>query len=161
MSVAFVIVGALIVAAILYDIFFTVVVPRPASRFVRVSARYIPIVWRYWRATGLALRDPDRRDAFLGMFAPFGVISLLTLWEAFLIAGFALMLFGLQNDVKPPLSTLGDALYFAGTSFTTIGFGDFVGTTALSRALSLSAGATGLGTTAVVLTYLFLMFGAF
>jgi hypothetical protein len=161
MSVAFVIVGALIVAAVLYDIFLTVVVPRPASRFSRLSARYIPFVWPYWRSTGLGFRDSNRRDAFLGVFAPFGVISLLMLWEAFLIAGFALMLFGLHDEVKPPLNTFGDALYFAGTSFTTIGFGDFVGTTALSRLLSILAGATGLGTTAVVLTYLFLMFGAF
>jgi hypothetical protein len=161
MDAAFVIAGAAVVALILYDIFFTILVPRPASRFGRLSARYIPFVWPYWRSTGLALHDSNRRDAFLGIFAPFGVISLLALWEIFLIAGFALMLFGLHDQVRPPLVTISDALYFAGTSFTTIGFGDFVGTTMPSRMLTLAAGATGLGTTAVVLTYLFLMFGAF
>jgi len=49
MNVAFVIVGMLIVAAVLYDLFLTVVVPRPASRFARLSARYISFVWPFWR----------------------------------------------------------------------------------------------------------------
>ncbi|HKW45381.1 MAG TPA: potassium channel family protein [Candidatus Eremiobacteraceae bacterium] len=161
MDAAFVIAGAFVVALILYDIFLTVLVPRPASRFGRLSARYIPLAWRYWRSAGLAMRDTNRRDAFLGVFAPFGVISLLALWELSLIVGFALVLFGLHDQVRPALTTFGDAMYFAGTSFITIGFGDFVGTTMASRLLSLAAGATGLGTTAVVLTYVFLMFGAY
>ncbi|HEY7982475.1 MAG TPA: potassium channel family protein [Candidatus Eremiobacteraceae bacterium] len=161
MDAAFVIAGAFVIALVLYDIFLTIVVPRPASRFARLSANIIAPIWNQWRAAGLAMRDSDRRDAFLGVFAPFAVITLLVLWEIFLIVGFALAFFGLHDQVKPPLTTFGDALYFAGTSFTTIGFGDFVGTTMPARLLSLAAGATGLGTTAVVLTFLFLMFGAF
>jgi hypothetical protein len=161
MDAAYVIAGAFVIALILYDIFLTIVVPRPASRFARLSANIIAPIWGQWRAVGLAMRDSDRRDAFLGVFAPFAVITLLVLWEIFLIVGFALVFFGLHDQVKPPLTTFGDALYFAGTSFTTIGFGDFVGTTMPARLLSLAAGATGLGTTAVVLTFLFLMFGAF
>jgi hypothetical protein len=161
MDVLFVISGALVAALVLYDIFLSIVVPRPASRFARLSAHFIPQIWGQWRTIGLAMRDTDRRDAFLGVFAPFAVISLLLLWEIFLIVGFALAFFGLHDQVKPPLTTFGDALYFAGTSFTTIGFGDFVGTTMSARLLSLAAGATGLATTAVVLTFLFLMFGAY
>ena len=161
MDAAFVIAGAFVIALVLYDIFLTIVVPRPASRFARLSAHFIPPVWVRWRSVGLAMRDTDRRDAFLGVFAPFGVITMLMLWEIFLVIGFALAFYGLHDQVKPPLTTFGDALYFAGTSFTTIGFGDFVGTTMSARLLSLAAGATGLGTTAIVLTYLFLMFGAF
>jgi hypothetical protein len=161
MDAVFVIAGAFVVALILYDIFLTIVVPRPASRIARLSANIIQPIWTKWRSTGLAMRDTDRRDAFLGVFAPFAIITLLVLWEIFLIVGFALVFFGLHDQIKPPLATFGDAFYFAGTSFTTIGFGDFVGTTMPARLLSLGAGATGLATTAVVLTFLFLMFGAY
>ena len=158
MAAAFVIVGVLIVAMILYDIFLAVLVPRPASAFARLSARYIPFVWRYWRSIGLALQDSNRRDAFLGIFAPFGVISLLALWEIFLISGFALIQFGLGDQISRAPSTFGDALYFAGRSFI---FSDYGGSTMSARLVSLATGATGIGTIAVVLTYLFLMFGAY
>jgi len=158
MDVAFVVAGALLVGLILYDIFLAVLVPRPASRFARLSARYVPFVWRYWRSIGLALRDSNRRDAFLGIFAPFAVISLLALWELFLIAGFAFVQFGLRDRGATLPSNFGDTFYFAGRSFI---FGDYTGTTIQARLLSLATGATGLGTIAVVLTYLFLMFGAY
>ena len=158
MDAAFVIAGALLVGLMLYDIFLAVLVPRPASRFARLSARYVPFIWPYWRSVGLSLRDSNRRDAFLGIFAPFCVISLLALWEIFLIAGFAFMQFGLRDKLTPLPSTFGDAIYSAGRSFI---FGDYAGTTMPARLLSLATGATGLGTIAVVLTYLFLMFGAY
>jgi hypothetical protein len=158
MNAALVVAGAIVVALVLYDIFLSVLVPRPASRFARLSARYIPFIWPYWRSIGLALRDSDRRDAFLGIFAPFGVISLLALWEIFLIGGFALVQFGLHDQVTPLPPTIGDAFYFAGRAFI---FGDYGGTTLPARLVSLATGATGLGTIAVVLTYLFLMFGAY
>jgi hypothetical protein len=161
MDAAFVVAGVAVIAWTLLDIFLSVLVPRPVSRSLRLSARYIPFVWPLWRAAGLSMRDAERRDSFLGIFAPFGVISLLALWEFCLILGFALVFFGLHDQVRPPLTSFGDALYFAGSSFITIGFGDYVGTTVLARMLSLAAGATGLSTVAVVLTYLFSMFGAF
>jgi hypothetical protein len=52
-------------------------------------------------------------------------------------------------------------MYFAGTSLFTIGFGDYVGVTALSRLLALASAASGLGVLALVVTFLFSLYGAF
>ncbi len=161
MDAAIIIVGALLIVWVLSDIFFAVLVPRPVSVRGRVSVMYIRALWPFWRSAGLAMRNVERRDSFLGIFAPFVLISLLALWEACIIVGFALILYGLRGEVKPPLQNFGEAFYFAGTSFTTIGFGDFVGATLATRLISILAGATGLGTVAVVLTYLFSIITSF
>ena len=161
MDAVYIIAGVLLVAWILADIFFAVLVPRPVGASGRLSALYVRFLWPRWRAIGFSIGDIERRDSFFGVFAPFTLITLLALWEASLILGFALIFFGLQDQLKPPLQSFGEAFYFAGTAFTTIGFGDYVGMTPATRLISIWAGATGLSIVAVVLTYLFSIISAF
>jgi hypothetical protein len=52
-------------------------------------------------------------------------------------------------------------MYFAGTSFLTIGYGDITAGSGLARLVSLCAGASGLSVVAVVTAFLFSVFGAF
>jgi Ion channel len=63
--------------------------------------------------------------------------------------------------VRPRPPDLLTSIYFAGTALFTIGFGDFVGTTPLARAVSLSAAISGLAVLALVVTFLFSLYGAF
>ena len=63
--------------------------------------------------------------------------------------------------MHPALASFGEAFYFAGTSFFTIGFGDFFGNTGLTRLASLAAGASGFGIISTTTAYLFAIFGAF
>ncbi|HEX8805660.1 MAG TPA: potassium channel family protein, partial [Candidatus Aquilonibacter sp.] len=67
----------------------------------------------------------------------------------------------LRSQMHPEIHTYGEALYFAGTSFFTIGFGDFVGSTGITRMFSLLAGASGFGIISITTAYLFAIFGAF
>jgi len=53
------------------------------------------------------------------------------------------------------------AVYYAGTSTLTLGYGDIAAGSGLARALSLVAAALGLGTFAVVVAFLFSIFGAY
>jgi hypothetical protein len=151
------------VAAIGYtagDVFQSVIVPRPAAR-LRLSAIVTRSTWRACRRLGLRMLDPDRREDFYGTYAPTVLLAILVLWVALLMCGFGAIFYGLRSALHPSPTTLGSAIYYAGTSLLTLGYGDIAATSGITRALSLVAAAFGLGTFAVVTAYLFAVFAAF
>ena len=89
------------------------------------------------------------------------LVVFLVSWVVALIAGYGLMFFALRLQIAPHPSNFGDALYFAGTTFLTIGYGDFHPVSAFARILSVVAGATGFAVIAVVATFLFSILGGF
>lgn len=156
--------GALIVLAILLDVFLSVVVPRRAptlGRQTRLSALLIPSLWRAWRELGLRLSSADRRESFLGSFGSLAVILLLVGWVFGLIVGYGALLHAMAAQLRPEPDTFGTALYFAGVSLLTLGFGDIVATGAPARAVTLIAAANGLGLFALVITLMFTLYGSF
>ena len=97
----------------------------------------------------------------LGTFAPLILIALLLVWIAGLIIGFGLMLYALRTQTRPPLENLPMALYFAGTSLLTIGYGDIVAHSALARLVSVTAAVAGLGLIALTISFIFSLFASF
>ena len=152
--------GALLLASSLYDLFMAVVVPRSVSGRYRASTRLSRHGWQLWRAFALRINDAERREDTLAIFAPVYMVTLLVYWVASEITGLGLLFWALRDGLHP-VPSFGAALYFAGTSLLTIGYGDFAPETSATRFLSLVAGGTGLGTFAIVTTFLFQTFGAF
>jgi hypothetical protein len=153
--------GAVLVLAVLQDVFQTVVTPRPVAGRWRLG-RYVPLgLWRPWRWLALRMRNVRTREGMLGSFGPLAVLASLVTWVALLVLGYGLLLDGLRDEIRPPPPNLVSSIYFAGTSLLTLGFGDYAGTAVPSRFLTLGAAATGLGVFAVVITFLFSLFGAF
>jgi len=157
--------GIAIVLLILVDIFLGAVVPRRApnlGRQLRVSSVFIPRLWRVWREFGLRFFSvSERREAFLGLFGSLTVILLLVLWVSGLVVGYGFILFALKEQLHPPVETLGTAMYFAGVSLLTLGFGDVVATGEPARLVTLIAAANGLGLFALVITLFFTLYGSF
>ena len=152
--------GLFVILSVLNDVFQSVIVPRAVGRRYRISANISRLSWRFWRWYALRIDDGDRRENFLATYAPLVLIVLLVVWVAGLIFGYGLMFHALADEVRPRPG-FGAALYFAGTSLLTIGYGDFVPTASPTRFLAVAAGASGFGTVAVVTTFLFAIFGAF
>lgn len=153
-------VGALLVALVAWDLFQTVVVPRPSPGRFRM-ARYV-IRGSWWAAKRVGRRLGGRwRDTFFGLFGPGSAIVLLAVWLASLILGFGLMLYALRNELTPVPSDVGTAVYFAASSVLTIGYGDVVAVGAASRVLVVVAAASGLGAVALVVTFLFSLYGSY
>jgi hypothetical protein len=153
-----VILGIAVVLYILNDLFQSVVVPRPTPARYRLTRWVVRPGWRAWRAMGLRTRE---RERMLGAYAPLVVVVLLVLWLSGLVLGFGLIFYGLRAQLQPVPHDFPTALYFAGTSVLTIGFGDLVATTGVARLLSLIAGGTGLGTIALAISFLFSLYGSF
>ncbi len=161
--VLFAAVGVLLIASSLNDVFQSVIVPRAVGRRYRPSFYLSRLLWRIWPRLVRRFHpnDEDRREDLLAIYAPLYLVASLSLWALLLLFGYGMIFWALRGQVRPPLGSFVDALYFSGTSFFTIGFGDFVGDTGWTRLLSLAAGASGFGVISTTTAYLFAIFGAF
>ena len=153
--------GAALLGITLWDIFQSIVVPRPSPGRLRLARYVIAPAWRAWRAIGMRKRTSDGRDSFLGLFAPGAAILLFVMWLSVIVLADALMLWALRSEVHPSPANLFDAVYFAGTSVLTLGFGEIIADGVLSRLIVLVAAATGLGVVALVITFIFSLFASY
>jgi hypothetical protein len=161
MTVVSIVVGAILVAWILNDIFKAVLVPRAIDAPFRISVIGSRILWRAWRSIGASMKPGSRREDFLGSYAPLAFVVLILLWLLGLIFGYGLILYGLQDQLRPASNGFSTALYFAATSVLTIGYGDVVAAEGPARIVALAAGASGLGTVAITIAFLYALVGAF
>jgi hypothetical protein len=152
--------GAMLIAATFSDVFQSVIVPRPARRRLRASAYISRWGWQAWSWVGHTAINNEEREDFLGTYAPLLLIFLLVYWVGSLIIGYGMVFYALRHGLRPVPDFEG-AIYFAGTSLLTVGFGDIVPFTPLTRGLSIVAGASGFGIVAILTTYLFAIFGAY
>ncbi len=163
MSVVAVLIGAGLLAAILWDTFETVILPRRVTRRLRPTRLFYSTTWRMWSAGSRRQRDGSRRETYLALYGPLSLLGLFALWAAGLILSFALLLWGLG----PPLHTLqGDAdfiatLYMSGTNFFTLGLGDITPAPGLERFVVMLEAGTGFGFLGLVISYLPVMYQAF
>jgi hypothetical protein len=153
--------GVFLLALVFWDLFETIVVPRPTPGWFRIGRYLVRGSWRVLRR----LRDGRRRgrsyDQVLGLFAPAVTVALLGAWLVTLIVGYGLLMFALRDQLRPVPPDLGTALYFAATSLLTIGFGDVVAVEAPARIIILTAAVAGLGAVALVVTFLFSLYGSY
>ncbi len=161
MDVLIGLVGLVVILLVYWDVFETIVVPRSASARLRLARHVVAPSWRLWRGIGLRTRSGLARDAFLGVFAPGAAILLLVMWIVVLVFGYGLVLYALRADLRPAPASFTDALYFAGTSVLTLGYGDIVADGGISRFAVLAAAGSGLGLVALVITFLFSLFGSY
>jgi hypothetical protein len=151
--------GVLLVALVYWDLFQSIVVPRPTPGWFRIGRYVVRTSWRAVRAIGNG-RGGRRHETMLGMFAPAATAMLLAVWLAALILGFGLIGFGLRDQLRPVPEDLGTALYFAATTVLTLG-GDIAAAGPLARVVVVLAAASGLGVVALVVTFLFSLYGSY
>ena len=150
--------GTLVVLVVLFDLFQTVVLPRPTPITFRPSGRLVALLYSLTRR--LALWLPKQREQILGIFAPFASVTLLLYWTFGLAFGYGVMLAALGNQIRPPVQ-LSSALYFSAVSLLTLGFGDVLPLGGLPRVIVIVEAASGLSLFALTITFLFALFGEF
>ncbi|HEX5451003.1 MAG TPA: ion channel, partial [Candidatus Limnocylindrales bacterium] len=152
--------GIVLVGLVGWDLFQTVVVPRPSPGRLRIARWVVRGSWRAVKATGRRL-PAGPRDALFGLYGPAVAIALLAIWLLVLTLGFGLVLFAIRDQVTPSLPDVGSAVYFAASSVLTLGYGDFVPGGPVARLLVAVAAAGGLGAVALVVTFLFSLYGSY
>jgi hypothetical protein len=152
--------GLLLLLLVFWDVFETIIVPRPTPGRLRLSRHLIRGAWRIARANTRA-EVGATRDRLLGLFAPAATILLLVAWLTGLMLGYGLIFFALRGDLQPVPHDLGTALYFAASAILTLGFGDINAVGSLARIAVVAAAASGLGIVALVVTFLFSLYGSY
>ena len=152
--------GLLLLALVFWDLFETIVVPRPSPGWFRLGRYVVRGLWRLVRFAG---RRPggQTRDTLLGLFAPAATLVLLVTWLATLVVAYGLVLFALKDQLRPEPSDLGTAIYYAATSILTLGSGEIVAVGPVARVVVVVAAASGLGVVALVVTFLFSLYGSY
>lgn len=153
-----------VIVIVLVDAFEALILPRRVSHRYRLARWYYYLAWHGW--TWVATRMPSGRTRhnFLGVFGPASLFGLIVLWASGLIFGFALLHWSLGMELAMPNDNdrgLGTYLYFSGTTFFTLGYGDVVPLSALGRALSVIEAGMGFGFLAIVISYLPILYQAF
>jgi len=155
--------GILIVLLVLWDAFETVVLPRRVTRKLRLARVYYVFSWGLWSSIGCWLTRGKFREVFLSVFGPLSILGLLITWAVGLVIGFALVhrgAGGASASTGEPVTFLVD-LYLSGTTFFTLGLGDVVPRTALSRIVTVVESGVGFGFLALIIGYLPILYQAF
>lgn len=155
--------GVVLILAVLLDAFETVVLPRRVQRHFRITAWFYRYTWIPWRKLTSHIRSAGRRENFLGYFGPLSLLFLLMFWAAGLIVGFALLQYGAGEHVQlnnAPVN-FGGLLYHSGETFFTLGYGDILPTSSVSRALAVIEAGMGFGFLGTVIGYLPTIYSSF
>src|SRR5215475_6721463 len=158
------IVGIILIGVVLLDAFETVVLPRRATRRLRLARLVFRVTWQLWSSPARGhWRRGERREIYLSFYGPFALLLLIGVWATGLIGGFALLMWGLGAQM---VSIGGDAgfgttLYGTGTTFLTLGLGDVLPHTALGRMLVVLEAGIGFAFLALIISYMPVLYQAF
>ena len=146
--------AGLLVLVTLLDAFDTLLATHLAGLGWSLSGIYYAVTWRSYRALCARIGDDHRREQALGLFGPASFIGLLLVWTTASIAGWGLVWWGVRSQFSVAPESVGDAFYYAGVAYFSIGFGDLLPGSTLTKALSILAAMDGLGTLGLVIGYL-------
>ncbi len=161
------VVAALILMAIvLIDAFEVVLLPRRVRHGFRLARIFYRTSWRAGRASARLLPAGPWRTGLLSAFGPLSLFVLVVLWAMGLITAFALLHWSLGTalsvgNARVDNAGFADFLYFSGTTFFTLGYGDMVPIGAVGRVLSVAESGVGFVFLAVIVSYLPVLYQAF
>jgi hypothetical protein len=148
--------GVALIILVLVDGFESVVLPRRVMRPYRLARLFIRSVWWLWTGMVRVLPGERRRENYLSFFGPLSLPLLLGFWAMVLLTGFALLYWAPGNAVKTPdgIVGIGTCLYLSGTTFFTLGIGDFVPLTSYAKTLIVLESGMGFAFLAVAISFL-------
>ncbi len=154
--------GVVLLALVFYDIYATILRatkhPGPFSEFINRG-----LWWLMSRST----RNFDRRlrHRVLSSLGPLLMPFLISFFILMLLAGFALIYLprmetGFKIDNESNYNPIFQAFYFSGITLLTIGYGDILPTSGVTRIVAVIEGASGIAIISLSITYLLTVYGA-
>jgi hypothetical protein len=154
--------GAALLALVFYDIYATILrATKQAGPFSTFLNRGL---WRI--ATSLTQPlDRRRRHRMLSTIGPLLMPLLIAFFILMLLTGFALIyLPRMETEFKIDGAAYGSsilqAFYFSGVTFLTIGYGDILPVSSVTRIIALIEGASGIAIISLSITYLLTVYRA-
>ena len=155
--------GGALILVVLWEVFETMILPRAVMRRGRITHLFYRAT--DWAKRGIVGRVTWRhfRETLLAAYGPISLLSLVILWSTLIIVGFALLHYGHFTQFKEgsEAETFGNYLYFSGTTFFTLGYGDLTPLGAWGRTMAVAEAGIGFGLLASVIGYLPVLYQAF
>lgn len=161
MRVVGTVVGLILVLVVLWDAFETIILPRRVNGRIRLTVLFYRVTWAGWSA--MERRGTKKHDTYLSLYGPLSLLVLLGVWAFGLILSFAILQWGCGSHIVTlgGNHSFGTAVYVSGTTFFTLGLGDVVPVSTLSRTITVIEAGVGFGFLGLVITYLPILYQAF
>ena len=164
MNTLIAIIGVLLIASGLWDVFETIVLPRRVTRRVRLTRLFYRTTWKPWSIIARRIeKKHKRRETFLSIYGPLSLLALLSVWAGTVVIGFAMVHWAIGSKIGAvgTQTTFLNDLYFSGTTFFTLGLGDIAPIGRVARAMTVLEASVGFGMLALVIGYLPVLYQAF
>jgi hypothetical protein len=163
LNIPAVIFGILLVLAVLWETFETIVLPRRVTRQFRMTRLFYRFTWAPWRTLAGLRKQRKKRDAMLSYYGPLSLLMLFAFWAVTMVFGFALVHYGDTEQLNGAIfpNHFGNALYLSGTTLFTLGLGDITPASPLGRVMTVVEGGVGFGFLALVIGYLPVLYQSF
>ncbi len=148
--------GIGLIAAVLWEGFETIVLPRRVTRRFRLTRLFYRNTWHAWTKMVESIVPARWQETWLSVFGPLSILLLLTIWAAGLIVGFALLHWAAGSAFLARDGSYGflTDLYLSGTTFFTLGLGDVVPRGSWDHILVVCESGMGFAFLALVIAYL-------
>jgi hypothetical protein len=156
-----IVVGVALVLVVFYDLFQSVVLPRPAINKLATVRYLLRGIWRGWRWVGDRMSSIPRRERWLATYGPISVLYTFTVWALALVVGYGLIIDGLREQLRPVPDSIGTSLYFSATTLVPLSYGDIVPIGVPARLTTIAESTTGIIIAALAITLLFSLYEAF
>ena len=157
--------GIVIIVAVLWEAFETVVLPRRVTRHFRFTRLFYRTTWKPWAGLLGRVQPAKRRESYLSYFGPLSLLALLAVWAVQLVMSFALVHWaaGSSMNIATPGLPAGfwTDLYMSGTTFFTLGLGDVTPRSPLARFITVFESGMGFAFLALVIGYVPTIYQAF
>ena len=151
--------GLALMLLAMVDLFLTALHPDVDGPLARNTQRAV------WRLVVAGDRRRNRRRRLMALAGPLMMVLTFVAWVAALVLGFALVVWPFLGETfqsEPVLGNLGflDALYYSGTSVSTLGFGDITPVTRPMQLLTVTASLSGFSMLTGIVAYLLEVLGS-
>jgi len=147
--------------ATFYDLFQSVVLPRPAVRKLQLATAIGRPMWLGWRWLSQRTSSLDTTERRLAAFGPLSLLVFFFIWGVAIVLGYGLIFYGLADQFRPVLSDFPTSFYVSATTLVPLSYGDFVPEQGMARFFIVAESVTGIGVAAVAITLLFTLYEAF
>src|SRR5438128_10466211 len=153
--------GVVLLLVVLYDIFQSVVLPRPAINKLATVRYLVRGLYWVWRWVGNRMESIPRRERWLAAYGPVAVLTIFTAWGLALVLAYGLIVDGVRDEMRPVPDNFGTSLYFSATTLVPLSYGDFVPEGVPARLATVAESATGVILGALAITLLFSLYESF
>jgi Ion channel len=157
------IIGFVPATMMLWDAFEVIILPRRVTQRFRFSKFFYRSTWLLRSVVAELITGDKGRESYLSIFGPLSLLLLLGVWATGIIAGSAMLQWGLQDRLNMEQSDASflTYLFMSGTTFFTLGLGDVIPWGRVGRTVVVVEAGIGFAFLGGVISYLPLIYQTF